>query len=74
MSLPLPLAVVLILAGVWSLIVWPPFLRRVLKDPRARDEAGHPTSFLYVHLMLITTSMVLGLATAVIGVRAAVGS
>ncbi|MCW1249264.1 hypothetical protein ODZ83_03500 [Acaricomes phytoseiuli] len=69
MSLPLALSLVLILAGVWSLIVWPPFLRRVLKDPRARDEEGRPTRFLTVHLMLVSTSMILGLATAVIGIR-----
>lgn len=69
MSLPLALSLVLILAGVWSLIVWPPFLRRVLKDPQARDEEGRPTRFLTVHLMLVSTSMILGLATAVIGIR-----
>ncbi len=73
MSMPLPLALVLILAGVWTLIVWPPFLRRILKDPRARNEAGRPTRFMTVHLMLISTSMVLGLATAIIGIRAAIG-
>lgn len=73
MSLPLPLALILILAGVWTLIVWPPFLRRVLKDPRSRNEAGGATRFLYIHFMLISTSMVLGLATTVIGVRAAIG-
>ncbi|GAB3521571.1 SCO4848 family membrane protein [Arthrobacter monumenti] len=73
MSMPLSLALVLILAGVWTLIVWPPFLRRILKDPRARDEAGRRTRFMMVHLMLISTSMILGLATAVIGIRAAVG-
>jgi hypothetical protein len=72
-SLPLPLALVLILSGLWSLAVWPPFLRRVLKDPRSRDEAGASTRFLKVHLMLVTTSMILGLATAVIGVRALAG-
>ncbi|GAB3252911.1 SCO4848 family membrane protein [Arthrobacter pigmenti] len=73
MSLPLPLALVLILAGVWTLIVWPPFLRRILADPRARDESGRATRFMTVHLMLISTSMVLGLATAIIGIRAAIG-
>ncbi|WP_026532150.1 SCO4848 family membrane protein [Arthrobacter sp. H41] len=73
MSLPTPLALVLILAGVWTLIVWPPFLRRIFKDPRARDEKGAPTRFLTVHLMLISTSMILGLATAIIGVRALAG-
>lgn len=73
MSMPLPLALVLILAGVWTLIVWPPFLRRILKDPRAKDDAGRATRFMTVHLMLISTSMVLGLATAIIGIRAAIG-
>lgn len=72
MSLPLPLALVLILAGVWTLIVWPPFLRRILKDPRAKDQAGRATRFMMVHVMLISTSMVLGLATAIIGLRAAI--
>lgn len=64
------LAGILILAGLWSLIVWPPFLRRVLKDPRAKDESGRATRFLMVHVMLVSTSMVLGLATLVIGIRA----
>lgn len=73
MSLPTPLALVLILAGVWTLIVWPPFLRRIFKDPRARDEKGSPTRFLTVHLMLISTSMILGLATAIIGIRVLAG-
>jgi hypothetical protein len=59
---------ILIVAGVWSLVVWPQFLRRVIKDPRARDSAGKPTRFLTVHVVLVTISMVLGLATAVIGV------
>lgn len=73
MSLPTPLALILILSGVWTLIVWPPFLRRILKDPRARDESGAATRFLKVHFMLISTSMILGLATLVIGVRTLAG-
>ncbi|MFH5880447.1 SCO4848 family membrane protein [Arthrobacter sp. NA-172] len=62
------LAIVLIVAGAWSLIVWPQFLRRVMTDPRARDAAGKATKFLTVHVVLVTISMVLGLATAIIGV------
>lgn len=73
MSFPLPLAVILIIAGVWTLVVWPPFLRRLMKDPKSRDENGRATNFMSIQLMLISTSMVLGLATAVIGVRAAIG-
>lgn len=69
MALPPALSVVLILSGLWTLIVWPPFLRRVLKDPRSRDESGAATRFLKVHFMLITTSMILGAATLVIGIR-----
>ncbi|XAZ32393.1 hypothetical protein AAHB34_06295 [Paenarthrobacter ureafaciens] len=68
MELPAILAVVLIVAGAWSLVVWPQFLKRVMKDPRARDASGKATRFLTVHVVLVTISMVLGLATAAIGV------
>ncbi|MET4094473.1 hypothetical protein [Arthrobacter sp. UYCu712] len=68
MDLPAILAVVLIVAGVWSLAVWPQFLRRVMKDPRARDAGGKPTRFLTVHIVLVSISMVLGAATAAIGI------
>ncbi|MCY0905683.1 SCO4848 family membrane protein [Arthrobacter sp. H14-L1] len=69
MQLPLALSIVLIISGLWSLLVWPQFMRRILKDPRARDQDGRATRFLTIHLMLVSTSMVLGLATAVIGIR-----
>ncbi|MFJ4168876.1 SCO4848 family membrane protein [Paenarthrobacter sp. NPDC089714] len=68
MQLPAILAIILIVAGVWSLAVWPQFLKRVMKDPRARDASGKATRFLTVHVVLVTISMVLGLATAAIGV------
>jgi hypothetical protein len=71
-QLPVLLSVVLIISGVWSLAVWPQFLRRVMKDPRARDEAGKATRFLTVHFVLVTVSMVLGAATAAIGIAALV--
>ena len=73
MQLPVFAALVLIVAGVWSLVVWPQFLRRVMKDPRARDTAGKATKFLTVHVVLVSISMVLGLATAVIGVLGLIG-
>lgn len=72
MQLPALLSVVLIISGVWSLAVWPQFLRRVMKDPRARDEAGKATRFLTVHVVLVSVSMVLGAATAAIGIAALV--
>jgi hypothetical protein len=67
------LAWVLIVAGVWSLVVWPQFLKRVMKDPRARDTAGKATRFLTVHVVLVSVSLVLGAATAAIGIAALVG-
>jgi len=67
-ELPVFAALVLIIAGIWSLVVWPQFLRRVMKDPRARDAAGKATKFLTVHVVLVSISMVLGAATAVIGI------
>lgn len=68
MELPVPWSVVLLVAGLWSLLVWPRFGVRVAKDPRARDAEGRPTRFLTVHLVLITVSMLLGAAVAVLGV------
>ncbi|MGN6441601.1 MAG: SCO4848 family membrane protein [Arthrobacter sp.] len=73
MQLPVFAALVLIVAGAWSLVVWPQFLRRVMKDPRARDAAGKATKFLTVHVVLVSISMVLGLATALIGVLGLLG-
>lgn len=73
MELPVFPALVLIVAGAWSLLVWPQFLRRVMKDPRARDAAGKATRFLTVHVVLVSISMVLGAATAVIGVVGLLG-
>jgi hypothetical protein len=43
MDVPAVLAWILIISGFWSLVVWPQFLRRVMKDPRARDAAGKAT-------------------------------
>ncbi|KPN17838.1 MULTISPECIES: SCO4848 family membrane protein [Arthrobacter] len=69
MDLPTPLALVLVIAGLWSILVWPVFLKRVLKDPQARDANGAPTRFLTTNLMMISTAIIFALATAVIGVR-----
>ena len=59
----------LIVAGVWNVVVWPQFLRRVMKDPRAKDSEGRATRFLTVHLLLVAISLTLGVAVAVVGIR-----
>jgi hypothetical protein len=68
MELPVAWSVVLVVAGLWSLLVWPRFGARIVKDPRARDAGGRPTRFLTVHLVLISVSMLLGAAVALLGV------
>ena len=68
MELPVFAALVLVIAGLWSLVVWPQFLRRVMKDPRSRDANGKATRFLTVHVILVSISMLLGAATAAIGI------
>jgi len=73
MQVPVLLAWVLIVAGLWSLAVWPQFLRRVMKDPRARDASGRATRFLTVHVVLVSVSMLLGAATAAIGIAGLIG-
>jgi hypothetical protein len=67
-ELPAAWSVVLIVAAAWNLLVWPRFLQRVVKDPRARDAAGRPTRFLRVHVALVTVSLVLAGAVGVLGV------
>lgn len=70
--LPAPWAVLLVLAGLWNLLIWPRFWQRVAADPRSRDASGRPTRFLTVHAVLIGVSLALGLATGVLGVIALV--
>lgn len=69
MQLPVVFSLILILAGLWNLVVWPAFFMRVMKDPRAKDEAGALTKFFWMHAMLISTSLILGVAILVIGIR-----
>ncbi len=73
MNIPAALAWVLILAGVWSLLVWAPHLVRVSKDPRSKDEKGAMTRYFTMEFMKATTSMILGIATLVIGARGLAG-
>ncbi|MFT4469200.1 SCO4848 family membrane protein [Arthrobacter sulfonylureivorans] len=73
MSIPAALAWVLILAGLWALLVWVPHLIRVSKDPRSKDEKGAMTRYFTMEFMKATTSMILGIATLVIGARGLAG-
>lgn len=72
MELSVAWSVLVLVAGLWNLIVWPRFGQRIAKDPRARDAQGRPTRFLTVHLVLIGISLLLGAALVVLGVLALV--
>ena len=61
-------AVLLVLAGLWPLLVWPNFVRVIATDERAFD--GGPTAYLIVHVTLAAVSMAFGVVLVVLGVRA----
>lgn len=60
--------------GGWTWVIWPRFAVAIWNDPRAWSTGqigrGHPTSFLWVHAVLIVISLVVGTAVGVLGVRA----
>lgn len=64
----------LVVAGVFNVVIWPRFAKAIVDDDRAWDgEHWHsaPTAFLWVHAVLITTAIVIGLGVLLVGVRAA---
>ena len=62
------LGIVLLANAAFNVLTWPTFLKRVARDPRARDEAGRPTRFLRVHQVLVVIALVLAAVSAVFGV------
>jgi hypothetical protein len=64
------LAVLLLVNAVFNAVVWPRFFARVAKDPRARDAAGRPTTFLRVHAVLIGIALLLAVVSAIAAVVA----
>lgn len=72
MDLPVVWSIVLLVAAIWNFVIWPPFLRRILKDERSRDAAGKATTFLRVHVVLIGISLALAVAVGVLGIIALV--
>ncbi|MBA4607572.1 hypothetical protein H1W00_03705 [Aeromicrobium sp. Marseille-Q0843] len=62
----------LIAAGVFNIVIWPRFFKAIVDDDRAWGGTRwqEPTSFFWVHLVLIGTAMTLGVIVLVIGIRA----
>ena len=68
MEIPVGWSLILIVTALWNLLIWPRFFQRIVKDDRARDDAGKPTTFLRVHSVLIGVSLGLALAVGVLGI------
>jgi hypothetical protein len=62
-------AVFLTAVGVWTWVIWPRFALAIYRDDRSFAD-GAPTSFLWVHALLIGASLAIGTAVGVLGVRA----
>ncbi len=63
----------LIAAGVFNIVIWPRFAKAIVDDDRAWDGRhwhSDPTSFLWVHVVLMTVAVLIGLGVLIVGVRA----
>ncbi|MEU8002826.1 hypothetical protein AB0B66_16855 [Catellatospora sp. NPDC049111] len=64
----------LIGVGVWTWLIWPRFALAIWDDPRAWSTGvsgdGSPTSFLWVHALLIGASLAIGTTVGVLGIKA----
>lgn len=67
------LSVLLLVNGLYNFVVWPRFLKRIVNDPRAKDASGRATTFLRVHVVLITIALVIGLVSIVLAIAALTG-
>ncbi len=61
-------AAFLVAVGVWTWVIWPRFAVAIWNDERSFD-GGAPTSFLWVHALLIGASLAIGTTVGVLGVR-----
>ncbi|MFG2195191.1 SCO4848 family membrane protein [Streptomyces sp. NPDC048639] len=71
MKLSRPASWFLLAFGVWSWLIWITFVKNLWNDASglAFDDAGEPTAYFWVHLVLAVTSFLLGTAVGVIGLR-----
>lgn len=66
-------ALFLIGVGVWTWAIWPRFAVAIWNDPRSWSPAQPlptPTSFLWVHALLIVSSLAIGTTIGILGIRA----
>ena len=67
-------AAFLVAVGAWTWLIWPRFGLAIWRDTRAWTGGevgeGAPTSFFWVHALLIAVSLAIGTTVGVLGVRA----
>ncbi|KJY42679.1 membrane protein [Streptomyces sp. NRRL B-1568] len=70
-TLSRPVSWFLLAFGVWSWVIWVTFVKNLWKDGSglAFDDAGDPTAYFWVHLLLAITSFLLGTGVGLIGLR-----
>ena len=68
MDLPVAWSLLLLVAGLWNIAIWPQFWRRVAKDDRAHTADGATTTFWRVHAVIIGLSFAFGVAVTVLGI------
>ncbi|WP_026923623.1 SCO4848 family membrane protein [Glycomyces arizonensis] len=70
MKLSRPISWFLLLFGVWSWFVWITFAKNLFEDASGLAfDAGEPTGYFWVHLVLTVVSFASGTAIGVIGLR-----
>jgi hypothetical protein len=67
------LPALLFINAAFNIVVWPQFYRRISRDPRARNSAGKPTTFLRVHAILIAIALLIALLSIIGGVLSLTG-
>lgn len=63
----------LLLAGLFNVVIWPRFAKAIVDDDRAWSGdhwSSAPTAFFWVHAVLISTAIVIGLGVLLVGWRA----
>jgi hypothetical protein len=58
----------LVAVGLWTWLIWPRFGLAIWNDDRS-FRGGTPTSFLWVHAVLIVASLAIGTTAGLLGVR-----
>ena len=58
---------------MFNVVIWPRFAKAVVDDDRAwagRHWHSDPTAFFWVHAVLITVAVLVGLGVLVVGIKA----